>query len=141
MENQLNKKHYQINMPIFIIAQLGFWTSICLSYKQIMTGKFCPPLFNIPACYFSLLFFILIIVSLFLKEKLSNYFFYIPAFLGLAMATWFSTLQIFDTTPFIQHCPQFYNIPLCYASFFVFLALIILYRFTNKKVSNLLATH
>ncbi|MFH1412744.1 MAG: hypothetical protein ABIG10_01815 [bacterium] len=121
-------KRLQINMPIFIIAQIGWWTALFLSYNQFKIGKFCAPLFAIPTCYIILILFTLIIISIFVKNLANKLLFYIPALIGLLIAFWFSAQQATDPTPFIMHCPQLWGFPLCYASLAVFSILLILKR-------------
>jgi len=126
-------KRYAINLPLFILTQIGWWTSAFLSYKQISTGNFCPELFNISTAYLSLAIFTLIFISFFLKKLASQLLFYLPAWLGLFMAYWFSCLQFTDQTPFIMHCPQFFNLPTCYLSLGLLVVMLIVKIISDKR--------
>jgi len=107
---------------IFMIG--GIISSLFLIYFETRTGSFCPRIFNFPACFLVLIAFVLVFVSevfIHSSKKLSYFFFFSGNLLGLGMGAWFSINKLFLN----GHCPVFFQIPLCFVSFFIFLYLLI----------------
>lgn len=119
----------RVRQAIIIISLGGMLSSFWLIAMNMRTSGFCPPLFDIPACYFVLLAFTLVFISTLLrKEPISSILFYPGSFLGLTLAIWFSYNRMTGKAT----CPSLFDFPLCYLSFFVFIALLMLHASLKK---------
>ena len=117
---------------ILIISAGGVLASFYLVMSDILQPGFCPRLFySIPACYIVLIAFILVLGSCFITNKTgSSFSFYFGSVPGLLLAVWFSYNQLAG----LDECPQILTFPLCYASFFTFLVIIILKLLSYIKI-------
>jgi len=110
---------------IIIIAGLAIPVTLWLVFSELSSPGFCPalPVLGIPACYAVLLFFLLVLVSQFVrKSSVWKFLFQLGAIPGLFTAVWFSVQQAKGEL----NCPQLLSLPLCYVSLATFLLLIIL---------------
>lgn len=113
----------KVLVALVIVSACGVASAIWLVVMNIRNSGFCPLIFNVPACYFVLLAFLLCLISTFpLKAPFSALLFYSGAFLGLTLAIWFS----YNSMTGRDSCPEILGFPLCYLSFFVFLVLLML---------------
>lgn len=113
----------KVYLALLVVAAGGVAFAIWLVVMDIRNSGFCPAIFGIPACYLVLLAFLLCLLStLPIKELYSALLFYPGAFLGLTLAIWFS----YNSMTGRDNCPEILGFPLCYLSFFVFLALLML---------------
>ena len=110
------------NKYIFFLSIIGIIFSFYLIFLDYLTSDYCPKFYFIPACYLVFISFALIIISDFLHSTLQNFIFYIGSFFGIILAVWFSFNEIFKT----DICPKFFEIPMCYLSFCIFLIIILL---------------
>ncbi len=116
------KRRNLIN-PIKILSGTGIIFSFYLVAMEIANTGFCPGLWGIPACYFVLAAFILVLISSYLKNTAASRLVFYPGSAGgLLMAAWFS----YNQAAGLKHCPAILSLPLCFASFFIFLILLIL---------------
>ena len=107
-----------------ILMMGGIISSLFLIYFETRTGSFCPRIFNFPACFLVLIAFVLVFISEIFthsSKKLSYFFFFSGNLLGLGLGAWFSIHKLFLN----GHCPVFFQIPLCFVSFLIFLYLLI----------------
>ncbi len=126
-------KRSSIINAIRILSGAGTVFSIYLVVMETMNTGFCPGLWSIPACYFVLVAFILVLISSFIKNTAAaGFIFYSGSAGGLAIAIWFSYNQIAG----LKHCPSLMGLPLCFASFFIFLAIIILGIIAGKSLKK-----
>jgi hypothetical protein len=112
--------HYLLEKVYRGVLIIGILFSIYLIVNDILSPGFCPKLFFVPACYMVLLFFLMPLLLTFFdypNEKIISFVFLAGGFLT---AVYFSALRLFAN----GHCPMLLFIPLCYASFFTFTALI-----------------
>lgn len=131
-------KRYSIDLPIFVVSQLGWWQSIFLIYEQNTAGKFCQPLWGLPVCYPEFVLYTSIWASQFVSnKKLAAWLLLLPAGLGLIMEAWYSLLQLTDPTPFIMHSAQFYGLPLSYVNL-GFFTLLLLWGWQLQRSGRLL---
>ena len=115
---------------IILISSLGLIFSIWLIINDFYAPGFCPKFIKIPACYIVFICFAFVLISCFIKGRLSFIIFLTGSISGLGLAVWFSYRQLIG----LVVCPVFYDIkiPLCYISFIIFLIITILYMFRNK---------
>jgi len=120
-----------ILVVILVSMPVGLWTV----GNELLTPGYCPPypVLRIPACFVVSFYFILILVSQFIHHRtVSQVLYHFGTFAGLATATWFSLSQLQGNAI----CPILFSIPLCYAAFVDFLALITLnlvWRINERK--------
>lgn len=118
----------KISKTIMIISFIGIIFGIWLISKDLKIHGFCPKLIILPACYpVTIAFFLIYASSYSRRKKTSNTLFFTGDGLGLVLAIWFSFSQIMG----LQECPKLFGLPLCYASFFTFLLLLILHLIKN----------
>ncbi len=118
---------------IRILSGAGIVFSIYLVVMETGNSGFCPGLWGIPACYFVLTAFALVLISSFIKNTIAAGFIFYPGSVGgLAIAVWFSYNQIAG----LKHCPSLMSMPLCFASFFIFMAIIILGIIAGKTLKK-----
>ena len=126
-------KRLSVINAIRILSGAGIVFSIYLMVMETMNTGFCPGLWGIPACYFVLIAFMLVLVSSFIKNTAAAGFIFYPGSAGgLAIAVWFSYNQIAG----LKHCPSMMGMPLCFASFFIFVLIIILGIIAGKILKN-----
>lgn len=97
--------------PIIIITLVMVFATTGLIIANASSPGFCPPypLLGFPACVVMAAYFLIILMSQFVKNKsISNYMFYIPAILAFATGTFFSVKEIMG----LSHCPRVFDIPL-----------------------------
>ena len=112
-----------MSLYIFIISFLGFIASMVLVLRNKRNPDYCPKFADLPACFIVALAYVLVLVSAVLNLKwLSDLMFFGGAFVGLSVGLWFSYRNITKQ----EDCPKLFIIPLCYASFFMFVLLIVL---------------
>jgi len=121
-----------LNKITLILSAGGILTSFYLVMSDFLQPGFCPKLLSvIPACYVALIAFILVLASCFFTNKTwGSLSFYSGSLTGLLLAAWFSYNQLAG----LEECPKILNFPLCYASFFTFLIIIILKFLSYIKI-------
>ncbi len=118
---------------IITISIIGILATIGLVINELIRSQYCPPLLGIPACYLVLTFFILILISQFIKDiKISSIMFFVGIELGLATSIWFSVNQLLGRV----YCPTLFNIPLCFVSFVTFVVLLFFGLKSNPCIVN-----
>lgn len=117
---------------ILVLSAGGVLASFYLVMSDILLPGFCPKLlYIIPACYIVLIAFILVLASCFITNKIwSSLSFYVGSLPGLLLAIWFSYNQMAG----LKECPNILTFPLCYASFFAFLIILILKFLSYIKI-------
>ena len=124
-------KHKEINIWFYrILALVGFLGAVSLSYQQFLTGKSCPVLYVLPACYLITFVFLgLLVISFIRFPKLTST---IVVF-GVA----FSGYATFGNFTHLHSCPlTSTGIPVCYIAFIIFCLMGIIYRFSLSKGWN-----
>ena len=110
-----------MNIYIFILALVGFTSSMILIYQNKKKPGYCPYFMNIPACFIVALAYVFVCISVVLELTWMNeLFFWAGCVLGLFMAVWFSYQKFVGK----KECPKFVGVPLCFVSLVVFVALI-----------------
>ena len=107
-----------------VISALASVSSACLVYNDIFSPPFCPRLLGIPACFPVLILYLITLILTFKRDVRSDVIYFISAGTGLGIAIWFSVQSLSRAA----QCPTLFSIPvpLCYASFFTFLILILM---------------
>jgi hypothetical protein len=111
------------------ISAIASVSSAYLVYNEIFSPPFCPRLLGIPACFPVLILYLVTLILAFQRNVRSHVMYFISAGTGLGIAIWFSVQSLSGAA----QCPTLFSIPipLCYASFFTFLILILLRRMTT----------
>jgi len=113
--NLFNQKY---KCYMFILSFIGFLFSIYLIINQILNPPYCPLLLGVPACFVVMLSYGFIILSLIIEQKEITRIIQIICILcGIVVGLYFSIRQILC----VELCPQIFEIPLCYASLFLFI--------------------
>jgi len=108
---------------VLLLSGMGAIFALYLVISEIRQAGFCPDFFRIPACFLVLPAFLLIFFSCMINQKFVQFvLFFSGAITGFLLAIWFSGNQLYE----LKECPKLFNLPLCYASFVVFLTLILL---------------
>lgn len=110
---------------IIVISVLSILVIPWLIYNEIQTPGYCPPypLLGVPTCYVVPVYFGLIVVSQFIRQRLlASLLFQFGAIAGMATAIWFSVNHVLGNL----QCPVLFGLPLCFAAFAAFLVLITL---------------
>ena len=119
---------------IGIIALLGFaiFGSGSLAMSEYTKGNVCPKIFNIPACYLVLLFFLMGFLTHFSKSKLSLIlFFTLISMLGiLALAGAIGELTGSGKCPRTSG-----GMPMCYISLAICLVTLI-FKYLDLSINN-----
>jgi hypothetical protein len=107
-----------------VISTLASVASACLVYNEIFFPPFCPRLLGIPACFPVLILYLITLILAFQRNVRSHVIYFLSAGTGLGMAIWFSVQSLSRAA----QCPTLFSIPvpLCYASLFTFLILILM---------------
>lgn len=112
---------------IIYLSLTSIAVTLWLVASEIRAPGHCPPYpgLGVPACYLVLLYFVLVLVSQFIKRSsLNKLVFHLGAIPGLFTAVWFSVHQAKGEL----QCPQLLTIPLCYVALATFLALVVLHQ-------------
>jgi len=124
----------RINSLIKYLSVLGISFSIYLVVRELLQTGYCPDFFGTPACWLVLLSFVFVFLSTLIRKG-KTILFYLGAFLGLALAIYFSVSQLLG----FKECPKMFEIPLCYVSFITFAIMILLFilsiRMAKRKKS------
>ena len=128
--NQDIKRKPLLRIILYIFSGLGAIFSAYLVIMETYNPGFCPRLIDIPACYPVLVCYMLVFVSLFIYKRSARYIiFYLGTFAGLVIGVWFSAGKVTGD----RACPELLGIPLCYASFILFVLILILGAIEIRK--------
>lgn len=120
----------KIEITIFILAATGIINSIFLVIFEMFKPGTCPMFFIVSGCSVSLIAFVFVLLTHFIKNEMFAYFiFYTGAFSGFIIDSIFSYRAMFNTVNY----PEIGSIPICLFSCLLFFFAIILNISNYKK--------
>ncbi len=122
-KGKMLKMRKKLNIIIGVIALMGLIVSIYLIISQLVTGNTCPKFLGIPACYIVGPAYLIVILSLVIRDRsINRALFFTAAFVGIFLGAWFSIAHMTGTSI----CPTLLGIPLCYANAIIYLVITII---------------
>lgn len=109
----------------------GLWGAATLSYGEFSGTGGCPHLGVIPACYIVFICFLIPLITHIFGRR--NSLFYLCSGFAFLLATFASVGQLSDAV----QCPKTESgVPMCYISFFLFLAIISLKIIYQRRLRS-----